>query len=163
MEFLYSLHEALPWYLQLDGSSRLAEMIGDWGAERGLIRGDDWTQIFVWIYGWLLLGALAWGVGAGLLVLKRPEQGRFAGDPGKHRDAVVTGVLRVAAGAALGAGVILVLFVLAVLGPGPVIWAGVAYLVYRLSQRSLRRLRQRRGAAAAAPPARRKRAARVET
>jgi hypothetical protein len=150
MEFLYSLHDALPWYLQLTGSVHLSEILADWGASRGIIRGDDWTQLFLWIYKWLAIGALAWGVGAGLLVTKRSPKGRFRGDPEKYRDAVVTGVLRAAAGAVVAAGIVMVLFLAAAIGPGPLLWLGAVYLTMRLGRTLLRKLEQRPGAAASA-------------
>jgi len=128
MDFLFSLHDALPWYLQLTGSGRLYEIIADWGAHRGLIRGDDWTLVFLWIYKWLAVGAVAWGVGAGLMVTKRSPKGRFRGDPGKYRDAIVAGTLRAATGLVIAAGIVLVLFVAAIVGPGPLLWLGVVVL-----------------------------------
>jgi hypothetical protein len=148
MELLFSLHDALPWYLQLNGSGRLAEILADWGAHRGIVRGNDWTQVFLWIYKWLAVGALLWGAGAGLLVLKRSPKGRFKGDPEKHRDAVITGVLRAVTGAAIAAVAVLVLFLAAVIGPGPLLWLGAALLGLRLGRRLLRAQRQRAAAAA---------------
>jgi hypothetical protein len=144
MEFIFSLHDALPWYLQLNGSGHLAEILGDWGAERGIVRGDDWTLLFLWVYKWLVGGALLWGVGAALLVIKRSPRGRFRGDPEKIRHAVVTGVLRVAAGAVIAAGAVLVLFLAAAVGPGPLIWAAVALLGWRLARAAMRSSRRRK-------------------
>jgi hypothetical protein len=157
MEFLVSLHDALPWYLQLTGSSRLYELLAEWGANHGIVRGDDWTLVFLWIYKWLAIGAVVWGVVAGLLVLKRSPKGRFHGDPEKYRDALVTGVLRAAAGAALAAVIVLVLFLAAAVGPGPLLWIGFAYLVARQGRRLLRSRAQKRAASSAVQPGRKTR------
>jgi hypothetical protein len=159
MEFLASLHDALPWYLQLTGSGRLYEILTEWGASRGIVRGDDWSQLFLWIYKWLAVGAAVWGVGAGLLVIKRSPKGRFHGDPDRYRDAVVAGVLQAAAGAVIAAGIVLVLFAAAVVGPGPLLWAGALYLAVRLGRRLLRQRDRNSGARSSLLPAWTKRGA----
>jgi hypothetical protein len=144
MESLLALHDALPWYLQWNGSGRLYEILTEWGAQQGIIRGDNWTLIFLWLYKWLAVGALLWGVGAALLVTKRSERGRFRGDPEKYRDAAVTGALRAVTGAAIAAGIVLVLFVATLVGPGPIFWIGAAYLLWRLlGGKALRKWRSR--------------------
>jgi hypothetical protein len=149
-----SLTEALPWFLRWNGAPYLHEKLAEWGAAQGLIRGDDWTRLFLELYKWIAMLAAAWGIGVGLVVTKRSARGRFQGDPEKYRDAVVKGLLHGAAVAAGGALLVLALFLLAAMGPAPVIWAGVAFLAYRGARFAAARGRR---APAAADRARRRR------
>jgi hypothetical protein len=142
MDSLVALHDSLPWFLQLNGSTHLQEWLADWGAQQGVIRGDDWTQLFLWIYKWLAVAAVVWGVGAGLLVTKRSPKGRFRGDPEKYRDAIFAGMLRTASGLAIAAVVVLVLFLAVAVGTGPLLWLGVVLAALRLGIRFRRRLPQ---------------------
>jgi hypothetical protein len=153
MEFLLSLHDALPWYLQLDGSGRLREILIEWGANRGIVRGDNWTQLLTWLLARLGIVALFVGVGAALLVIKRSPHGRLPGDPGKVRDAVFTGVLWAATGMAVAVAVVFLLFLAAAVGPGPLLWAGALLLAVRFGRRQLRRSRRKSAARASASAA----------
>jgi hypothetical protein len=139
LELINSLTESLPWFLRLDGAPHLHQMIGDRAAAHGLIRGDDWTRVFLVLYQWLALLGVVWGVGVALLVIKRPARGRFRGDPDRYRDAIVKGLLHAASVAAGGALLVLVLFLTAAAGPAPVIWLGGAILGVRIARLTARR------------------------
>jgi hypothetical protein len=142
LELIDSLSASLPWFLRLDGAPYLHDMMAGWGAAQGLIPGDDWTRLFLVLYRWILVLGAVWGVCVALVVTKRSARGRFRGDPERYRDAVVKGLLHVGAAALGGAALVLALFLVVAMGPGPVIWLATAYALFRAGRVVLGRLRR---------------------
>jgi hypothetical protein len=147
MDLLITAFDILPWYLRPTGSEHLREWLIDWGSERAVVRNEDVTLLFLWLYKWLALGALVWGLGVALAVSKRSTRGRFRGDPEKRRDALIAGSLHAVVGALVAGVFLFALFLIAALGPGPWLWLAALGVTVHL----LRRAHVRRRRAAAGP------------